>query len=43
MVACTRESVSNKLNELRNRKMIEMARGNIMILNPEGLTKIGRL
>src|SRR5215203_6254449 len=42
MVASTRESVSNNLSALRNRKMIEMARGNIKILNPEGLTKLGR-
>ncbi len=42
MVAATRQSVSHSLSTLRNQEMIEVARGKIVILNPEGLTKIGR-
>lgn len=43
MVASTRESVTKTLNDLRNRKMIEIAKGRIVVLNPEELAKIGRL
>ncbi len=43
MVASTHESVTKALNDLRNRKMIEMAEGRIVILAPEELEKISRL
>jgi CRP/FNR family transcriptional regulator, global nitrogen regulator len=42
MVASTRESVTKTLNDLRNRKMIEIAGGRIVVSNPEELAKIGR-
>lgn len=43
MVASTRESVTKTLNDLHNRKIIEIARGRIMVLNLKELARIGRL
>lgn len=42
MVASTRESVTKVLNELRNRGIIEMESGRLILCDPDELEKIGR-